>query len=49
VLKVSYEPVLMHWPYELVLMHLLVWVRNTIGAKVPDSFKRKPFFVLVTE
>jgi hypothetical protein len=30
-----------------VLMHPLVWVRNTTGAKDLDSSKRKPFFLLV--
>jgi hypothetical protein len=35
----------MPWPYEPVLMPLLVWVHKTSGAKAPGgSFKRKPFF-----
>jgi hypothetical protein len=54
VLKVPYKLVLKlceffvtSWPYESVLTHPLVWVRNTTGAKGPDNSKQKPFFLLV--
>jgi hypothetical protein len=56
VLKVPYKLVLkpcefsaMSWPYEPVLMHPLVSVRNTTDAKAPGSSKRKPFFLLVNK
>jgi hypothetical protein len=52
-LKIPYEPVLIpcgfpatSWPYEPMLMHPLIWVRSTTGAKAPDNSKRKQFFIL---
>jgi hypothetical protein len=50
VLKVFYEPVLMlcgfsvTWAYEPVLMHPLVWVCSTTGAKAPGMLQTKALF-----